>query len=162
MPHETQQPGAPLPKSVEAKRPQYMALRSSNRRETEYMLFRADSDETAVQEILEREAAGDTDWNGVEDDNGIADAPDVEISVRRREDGKWRAIASGVRVAEDRPYTDDARALARELAALAKEGAYDDAVEKLDEMIRKARRICGLPEDELMPEEAAEDEAQAA
>ena len=141
---------------AEAALPLYRAIRSSNRRESEQMEFRAENDEEAVRQILAREEAGDTDWDSVEDGNDIADAPDATFTIERntragdwRSGSGWAVVAKDIRVAVDMPYTDDARAFAQKVAAIPRPIGRVLAIGDvtLDELIAEARRICGLDAD---------------
>jgi len=121
--------------------PDYRATRFRNTREAGAYNFSAKDDEEARDALR----LGDTlAWSGGAD---IVE-PDVTDEVlaldRRKDDGSWEVVADEIELPSERPYGRASRNFVDYVARLGEEGAYDDAIATLEEVIAEARRLCGI------------------
>jgi hypothetical protein len=121
--------------------PDYRATRFRNAREARAYHFGAKDDEEA-REILR---LGDAlAWSG---DADVVE-PDVRDEVlaldRRKDDGIWEVVDDEIELPGERPYGRASQDFVDTVARLGEEGAYDDAIEALEEVIAEARRLCGI------------------
>ena len=126
---------------LETPMPSYRATRLRNTREADAYHFSAKSDEEA-REVLR---IGDNlTWSGGAD---IVE-PDVTDEVlaldRRKDDGDWEVVDDEIELPSERPYGRASRNFVDYVARLGEEGAYDNAIETLEEVIAEARRLCGI------------------
>jgi hypothetical protein len=114
--------------------PDYRATRLRNTREADAYHFSAKDDEEAREVVR----GGDAD---------IVE-PDVRDEVlaldRRKDGGDWEVIDDEIELPGERPYGQPSRNFVDRVARLGEEGAYDNAIETLDEIIAEARRLCGI------------------
>ena len=120
--------------------PEYRATRFVNTREADTCHFTADDDQAARAMLL----AGDhPDWSG-DADLVDCDFPDEVFALDRRcADGSYKTVEEEILSASCLPYGGGARDFVLLVAALGEEGAYDDAIETLDQLIASARTLCG-------------------
>ncbi len=118
--------------------PEYVATLAHNERHYSKFEFVAADDEKALAYLQECEKAGCIPWepdNETED----ADALDPVLMLDRcgGKGGTREAVADEI-LLPGWVYYGDLKRFAERVAALAKEGAYDDAIETLDAVIREA------------------------
>jgi hypothetical protein len=121
--------------------PSYRATRLRNTREAVTYRFSAKDNEEAREVLRDGD---DLPWSG---DADIVD-PDVTDEVlaldRRKDDGDWEVVDDEIELPSERPYGRASRNFVDRVARLGEEGAYDDAIETLEEVIAEARRLCGI------------------
>ncbi|MFZ1107845.1 MAG: hypothetical protein WAN43_05820 [Rhodomicrobium sp.] len=121
--------------------PDYRATRLRNTREAETYHFAAKNDEEA-REILR--LGENLAWSG---DADVVE-PDVTDEVlaldRRKDEETWEAVDDEIELPGERPYGRASRSFVEHVARFGEEGACDDAVETLEEVIAEARRLCGI------------------
>ncbi|MFZ1107079.1 MAG: hypothetical protein WAN43_01850 [Rhodomicrobium sp.] len=121
--------------------PDYRATRLRNTREAETYQFSAKNDEEALEVLRLGENLA---WSG---DADVVE-PDVTDEVlaldRRKDEETWEIVDDEIELPSERPYGRASRSFVEHVARLGEEGAYDDAVETLEEVIAMARRLCGI------------------
>jgi hypothetical protein len=126
---------------LETPMPDYRATRLRNTREAGAYQFSAKDDEEA-REVLR--LGENLAWSGGADVVETDVADEVLALGRRKEDGTWEAVDDEIALPGERPYGRAARNFVEHVARLGEEGAYDDAIETLEEVIAEARRLCGI------------------
>jgi hypothetical protein len=126
---------------LETPMPDYRATRFRNTREADTYHFSAKDDEEARDALR----LGDTlAWSG-DADIVEPDARDEVLALdRRKGDGNWEVVADEIELPSERPYGRASRNFVEYVARLGEEGAYDDAIATLEEVIADARRLCGI------------------
>ncbi len=120
--------------------PDYRATRFINTREATTYDFTAASDEEAL-EILR--SGGNLEWSS-DADLVDCDVSDETLALdRRQDDGSYEAVEDEIELPGQMPYGQPSRQFVLNVAALAEEGAYDDAIETLERLIEHARALCG-------------------
>ncbi|MBJ7532640.1 hypothetical protein JDN40_00635, partial [Rhodomicrobium vannielii ATCC 17100] len=124
--------------------PRYRITRMQNERSATRFDFDATDDGEAMR-LLHDEACLDARF----ENSGDADAiePDVFDETRgldRLEKQGPVMLIDELSLKSQMPYSREARDFTLKVAKLGEEGAYDDAVEALSDLIAEARRLCGL------------------
>lgn len=126
--------------------PDYRATRFLNTREAGTYDFTAENDDAAREILLSGDNLG---WSG---DADLVE-PDVRDEVlaldRRNGDGSYETVHDEIELPGEMPYGRPSRDFVARVAALGEEGAYDDAIETLEQLIEEARALCasGVPSD---------------
>ncbi len=122
--------------------PNYRATRFINTREADTCHFTAENDQAAREVLL----SGDNlNWSG-DADLIDCDLPEEVLALdRRNEDGSYETVEDEIELPGAMPYASPSRQFVLNVAALAEEGAYDDAIETLERLIEQARALCGMP-----------------
>jgi hypothetical protein len=129
---------------MEKPMPRYRITRMLNERSATKYDFDAADDAEALRLLHD-----DTCLDAALESSGDADVidPDALDETRgldRFEDGAWLMLVDELSLKSQMPYSTPSRDFAARVARLGGEGAYDDAVETLDELIAEARLLCGL------------------
>jgi hypothetical protein len=121
--------------------PEYRATRFISTREANTYDFIAENDEEALEALR----LGDNlRWS---DDADLveSDTPDEVLALdRRKDDGSYETIDDEIELPGHMPYGGPSREFVRNVAKFGGEGAYHDAIETLDKLIREARALCGF------------------
>lgn len=119
--------------------PEYRATRCINTREAQTCRFTAHNDE-AARDMLR--SGNLPDW----DDKAElihCDSTDETLGLdRRNPDRSYDVIIDEIQLPSEMPYSQASRQFVLNVAALAEEGAYDDAIETLEHLIDLARELC--------------------
>ncbi len=123
--------------------PDYRATRFINTREADTCHFTAENDRAARETLL----SGDNlNWSG-DADLVDCDLPEEVLALdRRNEDGSYETVDDEIELPGAMPYASPSRQFVLNVAALAEEGAYDDAIETLEKVIETARALCTVSE----------------
>jgi len=121
--------------------PDYRATRLRNKRGAGAYHFTAKNDEEALEVLRLGENLA---WSG-DADVVEPDVTDEVLALDRRKDQEtWEVVDDEIELPGERPYGRASRNFVEHVARLGEEGAYDDAIATLEEVIAEARRPCGI------------------
>jgi hypothetical protein len=129
--------------------PKYRATRFINRREAEHCRFDAVSDDQAKEILTTLNEASEIEWESCEDSDCDPAAYDETLMLEKWSGdwsdatAGWAAVAEEILLPSQMPYSGHAIVFVNKVAALRKEGAYHDAIETLEALIREANKLCG-------------------
>ena len=115
----------------------------------EHCRFDAVSDDQAKEILTTLNEASEMEWESCEDSDCDPAAYDETLMLEKWSGdwsdatAGWAAVAEEIVLPSQMPYSGHAIVFVNKVAALRKEGAYHDAIETLEVLIREANKLCG-------------------